>query len=122
MSAAAISQRTYTLPLFDLLAFSMATFLILMEAPPTVLLPPIGTDLGVSAAIAGLLITITAIGSFLVAISLAAAARIWRRWPMLLSAIIGFVAANTVSVIVDSCVIVLVARVVGRGSAGQPTH
>ncbi|ANY82780.1 hypothetical protein BB934_31555 (plasmid) [Microvirga ossetica] len=71
-----------TLPLLGLLALSTASFLtILTEALPAGLLPQIGADLGVSEAMAGQLITIYAIGSFLAAIPLTAATRTWRRRP-----------------------------------------
>ncbi|MBO1907772.1 MFS transporter [Microvirga sp. 3-52] len=108
-----------TLPLLGLLALSTASFLtILTEALPAGLLPQIGADLGVSEAMAGQLITIYAIGSFLAAIPLTAATRTWRRRPLLLSAIAGFLLANTVTAVVDSYGVVLVARFVGGVAAG----
>lgn len=122
MSAEAIpsgQESSAGLPLMGLLALSTASFLtILTEALPAGLLPQIGAGLGVNEAAAGQLITIYAIGSFLVAIPLTAATRTLRRRPLLLSAIAGFLLANTVTAVVDSYAVVLVARFVGGIAAG----
>jgi predicted MFS family arabinose efflux permease len=67
---------------------------------------------------AGQLVTIYAIGSLLAAIPLTTLTRTWRRRPLLLTAIFGFLIANTVTAFVDSYMVVMVARFVGGVAAG----
>lgn len=113
------TRKASALPMLGLLALSTASFLtILTEALPAGLLPQIAAGLGVDESAAGQLITIYAIGSFLAAIPLTAATRTVRRRPLLISAIIGFLLANSVTAAVDSYTVVLVARFVGGISAG----
>ncbi|OWT68258.1 MULTISPECIES: MFS transporter [unclassified Achromobacter] len=97
----------------------MAAFItILTEALPAGLLPQMGLGLGVSEALVGQLVTVYAIGSLLTAIPLTAATQGLRRRPVLLTAIAGFVIANTVTTLSTSYPLTLVARFVAGVSAG----
>ena len=110
---------TRSLPVLGLLALGTASFLtILTEALPAGLLPQISHALGITEAMAGQLITVYAMGSFLAAIPLVTATRMLRRRPLLLSAITGFLVANTVTALVDNYTVMLVARFVGGIAAG----
>jgi predicted MFS family arabinose efflux permease len=113
------SRSAPRLPLANLLALAMAGFItILTEALPAGLLPQIGDDLGVSAALAGQMVTIYAIGSLLAAIPLTAATQHMRRRPLLLVAIAGFAFANSVTAISPVYGLTMVARFGGGVSAG----
>ncbi|MBD8555093.1 MFS transporter [Rhizobium sp. CFBP 8762] len=91
---------------------------MLTEALPAGLLPQIAAGLGIDESAAGQLVTVYAIGSFLAAIPLTAATRTLRRRRLLISALIGFLLANSITAAVDSYAVVLVARFVGGVSAG----
>ncbi len=118
-AGAASSATPAQLPWGGLLALSMAAFItILTEALPAGLLPQIGAGLGVSEAAAGQLVTLYAIGSLVAAIPLTAATQGVRRRPLLLTAIIGFLVANTVTAISASYSVTLVARFLAGVSAG----
>jgi predicted MFS family arabinose efflux permease len=107
------------LPVTSLLALALAGFVtILTEALPAGLLPQISAGLGVSEALAGQLVTIYAVGSLLAAIPLTAATQGVRRRPLLLTAIAGFVVANTVTTFSDSYVLTIIARFLAGVSAG----
>lgn len=107
------------LPVTSLLALALAGFVtILTEALPAGLLPQISAGLGVSEALAGQLVTIYAVGSLLAAIPLTAATQGVRRRPLLLTAIAGFLVANTVTTFSDSYVLTIVARFLAGVSAG----
>lgn len=110
---------TDRLPWSGLLALSMAAFItILTEALPAGLLPQISAGLAVSESAAGQLVTIYAIGSLVAAIPLTTLTRGVRRRPLLLTAIAGFLAANTVTTLSDSYGLTLVARFMAGVSAG----
>jgi len=112
-------SRRHALPLAALLALAMAAFItILTEALPAGLLPQMGLGLGVSEALVGQLVTVYALGSLLTAIPLTAATQGLRRRPVLLTAIAGFVIANTVTTLSASYPLTLVARFVAGVSAG----
>ncbi len=99
------------LPLTALLALAMAAFItILTEALPAGLLPQMSQSLEVSEALVGQLITIYAIGSVIAAIPVTMTTQSWRRRPLLLIAISGFVVVNTVTALSDSYAVTLVAR------------
>ena len=107
------------LPWSGLLALSMAAFItILTEALPAGLLPRIGVGLGVSEAAAGQLVTVYAVGSLAAAIPLTAHTQGLRRRPLLLSAIAGFLLANTITALSGSYALTLVARFGAGVSAG----
>ncbi|MEA9606348.1 MFS transporter [Xanthomonas campestris pv. plantaginis] len=108
-----------TLPIAALLALAMAAFItILTEALPAGLLPQLAHGLRVSEAWVGQTVTIYAIGSLAAAIPLTAATRGLRRRPVLLMAIAGFVAANTVTAVSSNYPLTLLARFLAGVSAG----
>ncbi|MEG6507995.1 MFS transporter [Methyloligella sp. 2.7D] len=97
----------------------MAAFItILTEALPAGLLPQIAGGLGVSEAAAGQLVTLYAVGSLLAAIPLTTLTQGVRRRPLLLTAIVGFLFANTVTAVSGSYGLTLVARFFAGVSAG----
>lgn len=99
------------LPLWSLSALATAGFLtILTEALPAGLLPAIGADLAVSQAMAGQLVTAYALGSLVAAIPLTAATRAWRRRPLLMLAVGGFLVTNAVTALSHDYVLTLAAR------------
>jgi predicted MFS family arabinose efflux permease len=105
--------------LAGLLALAMAGFIcILTETLPAGLLPQIGEGLGVSEALAGQLVTLYAIGSLLAAIPVTTATRGWRRKPLLLLCIIGFLVFNSATAISTNYTLTLVARFLAGVSAG----
>ncbi|WP_225042581.1 MFS transporter [Xanthomonas campestris] len=113
------ARTTDALPIAALLALAMAAFItILTEALPAGLLPQLAHGLQVSEAWVGQIVTIYAIGSLVAAIPLAAATRGLRRRPVLLMAIAGFVAANTVTAVSSSYPLTLLARFLAGVSAG----
>ncbi|MBK5923704.1 MFS transporter [Rhodovulum sulfidophilum] len=106
-------------PWAALLALSMAAFItILTEALPAGLLPAIGEGLGVSEAGAGQLVTVYAIGSLVAAIPLTTLTQGLRRKPLLMTAIVGFLIANTVTALSTSYALTLSARFVAGVAAG----
>ncbi|WP_397334616.1 MFS transporter [Paenibacillus sp. 1011MAR3C5] len=116
VASAASSER---LPWAGLLALAMAGFIcILTETVPAGLLPQIGTGLGVSEALAGQLVTLYALGSLLAAIPLTTATRGWRRKPLLLMCMIGFLLFNSATALSTNYTLTLVARFLAGVSAG----
>ncbi|UKJ76033.1 MFS transporter [Azospirillum brasilense] len=110
---------TDRLPLASLLALAMAAFItILTEALPAGLLSQMAQGLAVSEAWVGQTVTIYAIGSLLAAIPLTVATQGLRRRPLLLTAIAGFVVANTVTTLSGSYALTMVARFLAGMSAG----
>ncbi|WP_433581749.1 MFS transporter [Paenibacillus amylolyticus] len=107
------------LPWAGLLALAMAGFIcILTESLPAGLLPQIAKDLGVTEALTGQLVTLYAIGSLVAAIPLTAATRGWRRRPLLLACISGFLVFNSVTAISSDYILTLAARFMAGVSAG----
>lgn len=107
------------LPWAGLLALAMAGFIcILTESLPAGLLPQIAKDLGVTEALTGQLVTLYAIGSLIAAIPLTAVTRGWRRRPLLLACISGFLVFNTVTAISSDYILTLAARFMAGVSAG----
>lgn len=112
----AASER---LPLAGLLALACAGFVtILTEALPAGLLSPMSTDLGVSRALVGQLVTIYAIGSLVAALPMTALTQRLPRRPLLLAAIGGFVVVNTITAFTQHYAVMLVARFIAGISAG----
>jgi len=112
-----ISSRR--LPWAGLLALAMAGFIcILTESLPAGLLPQIAKDLGVTESLTGQLVTLYAIGSLIAAIPLTAATRGWRRRPLLLVCIGGFLVFNTVTALSSDYILTLAARFMAGVSAG----
>jgi predicted MFS family arabinose efflux permease len=118
-----IKNDTYaqkqSLPWAALLALAMAGFIcILTESLPAGLLPQIAIGLGITQAKAGQLVTLYAAGSLAAAIPLTVATRGWRRRPLLLLCIIGFLLFNTVTALSSVYVITLIARFCAGVAAG----
>ncbi|TEA72317.1 MFS transporter [Allopusillimonas ginsengisoli] len=107
------------LPVWKLLAFTMAGFLAIMtETMPAGLLSQIGQGLGVSEALAGQLVTLYALGSVLAAIPVIAATRSWNRRPLFLVAIGGLLVFNSITALSSHYGLTLAARFVAGMSAG----
>ncbi len=104
-------ERAPRLPLSGLLALAAAGFAtVLNEALPAGLLPQIADGLGVTQAMAGQLVTVYAVGSLAAAIPLVVATRGWRRRPLLLGALAGFMVVNSVVALTGHIAVALVAR------------
>ena len=113
------TSASSSLPVAGLLALAMTGFVaILTETLPAGLLPQISGGLGVSNALAGQLVTSYAAGSLVAAIPLTAATQGWRRRPVLLAAIAGFLLFNTVTAVSSNYALTLVARFLAGVSAG----
>ncbi|TFW09786.1 MFS transporter [Oxalobacteraceae bacterium OM1] len=107
------------LPVWKLLAFTMAGFLAIMtETMPAGLLPQISAGLGISDTLAGQLVTLYALGSVLAAIPVIAATRSWRRRPLLLTAIGGLLVFNSITAMATHYGLILAARFVAGMAAG----
>ncbi|KYG94694.1 MFS transporter [Paenibacillus jamilae] len=115
--ASSASSRSF--PWFGLLALAMTGFICIMtETIPAGLLPQISKGLYISEAMAGQLVTVYAIGSLVAAIPVAIVTRQWRRRPLLLLAICGFLVFNSVTAISSSYILTLAARLLAGVSAG----
>ncbi|WP_055700100.1 MFS transporter [Streptomyces silaceus] len=107
------------LPLLALLALATAVFITsLTETLPAGLLPAMSADLGVGESAAGQTVTIYALGTALTAIPLTAATAGWRRKRLLLAAMAGFAAANTVTAVSADYPLTMAARFVAGVAAG----
>lgn len=114
-----ITMASDKLPWGGLLALSMAAFItILTEALPAGLLPQLSDALMVSEAEAGQLVSVYALGSLSAAIPLMLLTQGIRRRPLLLTAILGFLAANSVTAISGSYALTVIARFIAGVSAG----
>ncbi|WP_225181945.1 MFS transporter [Pectobacterium aroidearum] len=119
MTASMTDTHHDRLPLASLLALATAAFItILTEALPAGLLPQMTQGLAVSEAWVGQTVTIYAVGSLVAAIPLTAATQGVRRRLLLLSAIAGFVVANTITAFSGSYVLTMAARFLAGVSAG----
>lgn len=106
------------LPVFALLALTMTAFLALLtETFPAGLLPQISQDLKVSESFAGQLVTLYAIGALIAAIPLIAATQGWRRRPLLLTALGGFLVFNLITAFSTNYILTLTVRFLA-GMAG----
>ncbi|TXD96812.1 MFS transporter [Psychrobacter frigidicola] len=115
VSAPAVSG----LPIWKLLAFTLAGFLAIMtETMPAGLLPQISESLGVSKALAGQLITFYALGSVLAAIPVIAATRSWNRRRLFMLAVGALLVFNIVTTLSSSYSIIIVARFAAGMAAG----
>ncbi|MFL9877087.1 MFS transporter [Herbaspirillum rhizosphaerae] len=119
-SASSPATSSNRLPLAGLLALAMAAFItILTEAMPAGLLPQMSADLRVSESLIGQLVTLYAIGSMVTAIPLTATTQSWRRKPLLMTAIVGFVIVNTITAISTSYPLTLTTRFFAGVFAGM---
>ena len=107
------------LPLGALLALAMTGFIcIVTETLPAGLLPQIGSGLGISASLAGQMVTVYALGSLLAAIPLTIATQSWRRRTVLMLTIVGFLVFNSITAFSSNYGLTLVARFFAGVSAG----
>ncbi|MFJ4870029.1 MFS transporter [Streptomyces sp. NPDC088757] len=107
------------LPLAALLALATAVFLTtLTETLPAGLLPEMGGDLDVGESAAGQTVTVYALGTVLTAVPLSTATAGWRRRRLLLTAMAGFAAANTVTALSTSYPLTMAARFAAGVAAG----
>jgi len=107
------------LPLSGLLALAMTGFIaILSETLPAGLLGQISAGMHISEAMSGQLVTVYALGSLLTAIPLVTLTQGWRRRPVLLLAIVGFLLFNTLTAVSQSYSLTLVARFMTGVAAG----
>lgn len=107
------------LPIWKLLAFTLAGFLAIMtETMPAGLLPQISESLDVSKALAGQLITFYALGSVLAAIPVIAATRSWNRRRLFMLAVGALLVFNIVTTLSSSYTIIIVARFAAGMAAG----
>jgi len=107
------------LPYGALLALAMTGFIcIVTETLPAGLLPEIGEGLGISASLAGQMVTVYALGSLLAAIPLTIATRSWRRRTVLLLTVIGFLLFNSITALSSVYWLTLIARFFAGVSAG----
>ena len=107
------------LPLGALLALAMTGFIcIVTETLPAGLLPEIGSGLGVSASLAGQMVTVYALGSLLAAIPLTIATQSWRRRTVLLVTVVGFLVFNSLTALSSDYWLTLIARFFAGVSAG----
>lgn len=97
----------------------MAGFItVLTEALPAGLLDQMSRDLNVSQSMVGQLVTLYAFGTMITAIPLTSATQGFRRRPVLLVAIGGFVLVNTVTAVSTNYVVILGARFLAGVFAG----
>ena len=107
------------LPYGALLALAMTGFIcIVTETLPAGLLPEIGEGLGISASLAGQMVTVYALGSLLAAIPLTIATRSWRRRTVLLLTVVGFLLFNSITALSSVYWLTLIARFFAGVSAG----
>lgn len=107
------------LPIWKLLAFTVAGFLTIMtETMPAGLLPQISQGLYISEAYAGQLIAVYALGSVLAAIPLISLTHSWNRRPLLLSAMAGLLLFNAITALSNDYILTLIARFIAGMAAG----
>ncbi|MDT0469871.1 MFS transporter [Streptomyces gibsoniae] len=107
------------LPLGALTAMATASFItVLTEALPGGLLPAMSTDLRVGESSMGQAVTIYAIGSAVAAIPLSAATSGWRRKRLLLTTMVGFAIANTMTAVSGQYLLTMVGRFIAGVCGG----
>ncbi|WOE32320.1 MULTISPECIES: MFS transporter [unclassified Acinetobacter] len=107
------------LPIWTLLAFTLAGFITIMtEIIPAGLLPLISHDLHVSESLAGQLISVYAFGSVVTAIPVIFATRSWSRKYLFLFAISGLFIFNSLTAISSNYFLILFLRFLSGMAAG----
>lgn len=107
------------LPMASLVALAVAVFITsLTETLPAGLLPAMSGSLRVSESATGQTVTVYALGTVLTAIPLSAATSGWNRKKLLLTAMIGFAVANTVTAVSASYPLTLAGRFIAGIAAG----
>ncbi|MDL4820859.1 MFS transporter [Actinomadura opuntiae] len=110
---------TEKLPMAALLALATAVFITsLTETLPAGVLTGMSDSLHVGESAAGQTVTVYAAGTALTAVPLTAATAGWRRKRLLLAAMAGFAAANTVTAVSSNYPLTLIARFVAGVAAG----
>lgn len=118
-AAAATFPPPAKLPVAGLLAFAMTGFIAIMtETLPAGLLPQISHGLAISEASAGQLVSVYALGSLLAAIPLTVVTQGWRRRPVLLAAVVGFLLFNALTTVASTFAMALFARFMAGVAAG----
>ncbi|OWR32582.1 MFS transporter [Saccharibacillus sp. O23] len=113
------ANASVRLPWFALLALAMTGFIcILTETIPAGLLPLIGEGLHVTKGLAGQLITFYALGSLVAAIPFTIFTGGYRRRPLLIAIVVGFLVFNTITALSTSYVLTLIARFFAGVAAG----
>ncbi|MCY9545694.1 MFS transporter [Lysinibacillus xylanilyticus] len=111
--------HTEKLPIWNLIALSVASFLAIMtETIPAGLLPQISQGLDISEALAGQFVTLFAIGSVVAAIPLVALTQRWYRKKVLLMALCILFFANTLTALSPYYVLTLVLRFIAGMATG----
>lgn len=111
--------RIDRLPLSPLLALGTAVFITtLTETLPAGLLIGMSASFDVSDSAMGQTITIYAVGTVLTAVPLSAATAHWRRKRLLLTAMVGFLGANTLTALAPSYAVSMTGRFLAGVSAG----
>ncbi|MBV2156650.1 MFS transporter [Kitasatospora sp. SUK 42] len=114
-----VDEQSQKLPMFALLALATAVFITsLTETLPAGLLPAMSRDLHVSESATGQTVTIYALGTALTAIPLTAMTAGWHRKRLLLTSMVGFAVANTVTAVSSVYGLTMVARFVAGVAAG----
>jgi predicted MFS family arabinose efflux permease len=107
------------LPLWKLLAFTMAGFLTIMtENVPAGLLLHISSSLQITQSMAGQMVTLYALGSVVSAIPVISLTRKWNRRSLFLMAIAGLLLFNILTVLLISYELILTARFIAGMAAG----
>ncbi|OLF18216.1 MFS transporter [Actinophytocola xanthii] len=110
---------TNRLVLSPLLALATAVFITsLTETLPAGVLVGMSDGLGVSDSTMGQAVTVYAVGTALTAVPLSAATAHWRRKRLLLTAMAGFLAANTLTALAPTYAVVMIARFLAGAAAG----
>lgn len=116
---AASTTAAANLPLWGLLALSMAAFTaVTTQLLPAGLLPQMPGSLHVSQGRVGLLVSVYAVASFLAAIPLTAALRGLPRRPVLIGVLTGFALCNAVTAFSSSYPLTFVARLLAGAMDG----
>ncbi|MDA3635142.1 MFS transporter [Rhodococcus sp. C-2] len=111
--------RATTLPLAALLPLTATAFLaIVTETLPAGLLLQISSGLTISESAAGQMVSVYALGAVIAAIPAITLTRGLRRKPILLAVVTGMLLANTITAVVDSFTVTLVARFVAGAFSG----
>ena len=115
-SPAAVGER---LPVLALMALAMTGFTAIMtETLPAGLLPAMADGLHVSQPLAGQVVTSYAVGSLVAAVPLVAWTQGFRRKPLMLAAIVGFLAFNTCTALSSSYLVAIIAQFLAGVAAG----
>lgn len=119
ITTATSGRASDRLPLSPLLALATAVFITsLTETLPAGVLTGMSRSLEVSDSAMGQSITIYAVGTALTAVPLSAATSHLRRKPLLITAMVGFLAANTLTALAPTYAVAMVARFLAGVAAG----